>query len=643
MPRPVFPPPNAQPARRRPVRRGASPKAAAPRPATPRAAARGAAASTAQPDAAAPRARRKLAYRILRWSLIAAVWGALAVGAALIWFARDLPRPEVALDSARRPGLALQDRTGRTFATFGDVVGEPLRLSDMPPWLPQAAVAVEDRRFWTNWGIDPIGILRATWANLRAGRLRQGGSTITQQVAKNLFLSDVRTLKRKVQELMLTAWLTRTFTKKQILEIWMNRIYLGSGAWGMDAAARIYFGVPARKLNLWQCAVLAGLPKAPSRLNPRTDPEAAAARARVVLQAMVGTGALTQARADQAAAAIHFTPRLASSSWFADWAAQQAEGLVPEGADAVLRTTLDARVQRVAEERLAAILAGPGARAHVSQGAVVVLDAASGTVLAMVGGGDAQAGGYNRAVLAHRQPGSAFKPFVWLNALDHGLTPDSTILDAPLTIGDWSPHNMERGYRGEVTLTEALAQSLNTAAVRLLQETGGPAAAAGVARRLGIADQLPGDLSLALGTGEVSVLEMAAAYAAFFNGGYRVHPTAILSGTADRERLTIPRAAPERAMEPDEARAMVRMLGAVVASGTGRAAAVPGRFVAGKTGTTQDSHDAWFVGAVGPAANQGPTEIIAVWLGNDDAAPMHDVLGGGLPARVFHDIAARLP
>jgi penicillin-binding protein 1A len=420
----------------------------------------------------------------------------------------------------------------------------------------------------------------------------------------------------------------------------MNRIYLGSGAWGMDAAARIYFGVPARKLNLWQCAVLAGLPKAPSRLNPRADAEAAAARARVVLQAMAETGAITQARADQAAAAIRFPPRLASSGWFADWAAQQAEGLVPEGADAVLRTTLDARVQRLAEERLAAILAGPGTAARVSQGAVVVLDAASGAVLAMVGGSDAQEGGYNRAVLARRQPGSAFKPFVWLNALDHGLTPDSSILDAPLTVGDWSPHNMERDYRGEVTLTEALARSLNTAAVRLLQETGGPAAAASAAHRLGIEGHLPDDLSIALGTGEVGVLEMAAAYAAFFNGGYRVHPTAIVSGTADSQRISIPRTAPERVMEPDEARAMVRMLGAVVTSGTGRAAAVPGRFVAGKTGTTQDSRDAWFVGAV---AGPGATDVIAVWLGNDDGTPTRDVLGGGLPARLFHDIAARLP
>jgi penicillin-binding protein 1A len=573
---------------------------------------------------------------VLRFAAIVAIWGALAALAVLLWFARDLPRPEAALDAQRRPGLALQDRAGRTFATFGDVVGDSLRLSDMPACLPAAAVAIEDRRFWTNPGIDPVGILRAAWTNLRAGRLRQGGSTITQQVAKNLFLSDARTLKRKVQELMLTVWLAHSFTKRQILEIWLNRVYLGAGAWGVDAAARIYFGQSARKLELWQCAVLAGLPKAPSRLNPRADPDAAAARARDVLHAMADTGAITAAQEVAAGAAIRFPPRPAPAGWFADWAASQAQEIVPEGADAVLHTTLDARVQRLAEERLGAALAGPGAIAGVSQGAVVVLDAATGAVRAMVGGRDPAEGGFNRAVLARRQPGSAFKPFIWLNALEHGWTPESTVLDAPLRIGTWSPQDFEGGYRGEVTLTEALAQSLNTAAVRLMQQTGGPGAASAVAHRLGIEDKLPGDLSLALGTGEVGVLELAAAYAAFFNGGLRVHPTGIAYAEADGRRLATPTQLAERVITSDDSRAMAGMLAAVVATGTGRAAAVPGRTVAGKTGTTQDSRDAWFVGAAG-------STVVAVWMGNDDGAPMRGVLGGGLPARVFREIAAGLP
>jgi len=588
----------------------------------------------------APPRSRRLSLRLLRFATIAAIWGVLAAAAVLLWFARDLPRPEAALDAQRRPGLALQDRAGRTFATFGDVVGESLRLTDMPACLPAAAVAIEDRRFWTNPGIDPVGILRAAWTDLRAGRLRQGGSTITQQVAKNLFLSDARTLKRKVQELMLTVWLAHTFTKRQILEIWLNRVYLGSGAWGMDAAARLYFGQSARKLDLWQCAVLAGLPRAPSRLNPRADPDAAAARAREVLHAMAETGAITAAQEVAASASIRFPPRPAPAGWFADWAAGQAQEVVPEGADAVLHTTLDARVQRLAEERLRAALAGPGAAAEASQGAVVVLDAQTGAVRAMVGGRDPAEGGFNRAVLARRQPGSAFKPFIWLNALEHGWTPESTVLDAPLRVGGWSPQDFEGGYRGEVTLTEALAQSLNTASVRLMQQTGGPAAAASVAHRLGIEDTLPNDLSLALGTGEVGVLELATAYAAFFNGGLRVHPIAIAGADVDGRRIAVPAPPGEQVVQPDDARAMAQMLAAVVASGTGRAAAVPGRSVAGKTGTTQDSRDAWFVGAV--ESPKGET-VIAVWIGNDDGTPMRGVLGGGLPARVFRKIGAGLP
>ncbi|GAC1338382.1 MAG: hypothetical protein NVSMB18_04680 [Acetobacteraceae bacterium] len=344
---------------------------------------------------APPRARRLFGrllpgrpflWRLLRWGVIAAIWGGVALALMLVWLARDLPRPETALDAARRPGLTLQDRVGQTFATFGDVVGEPLRLADLPKSLPAAAVAVEDRRFYRHHGLDMIGVARAILVNVRAGRLVQGGSTITQQVAKNLFLTNARTARRKIQELMLTVWLEQTFSKAEILEIWLNRVYLGSGAWGVDAASRMYFGISARRLNLWQSAVLAGLPRAPSRLNPRTDPAAATARGRDVLAAMAETGAISKAEAEAAAAAISFPPRPATAGWFADWVADASQGVVPQGADAVLRTTLDSRLQAVAEARLGAMLDGPGAAAGVTQGAVIVLDAASGAVRAMVGG-----------------------------------------------------------------------------------------------------------------------------------------------------------------------------------------------------------------------------------------------------------------
>ena len=581
--------------------------------------------------------------RLLRWAIIGAVWAAVAAALVLLWFARDLPRPEAALDTPRRPGLTLQDRQGQTFATFGDVVGEPLRLADLPRCLPAAAVAVEDRRFWGHPGVDVIGIGRAAWVNLRSGRLVQGGSTITQQVAKNLFLSNARTFRRKVQELMLTVWLERTFTKAEILEIWLNRVYLGSGAWGVDAAARMYFGVSARKLTLAQCAVLAGLPRAPSRLNPRADPKAAAARGREVLQAMADTGAITPAQAVAAGGAISFAPRPAPAGWFAEWAAERAAALVPPGADAVLRTTLDPRVQAAAEARLAAVLDGPGAAAGVGQGAVVVLDAGTGAVRAMVGGRDWRGSPFNRATAARRQPGSAFKPFVWLAALERGAHPDDTVLDGPLRIGTWNPQNFDGVFRGEITLEEALAQSSNTAAVRLMQQAGGPRAVAAVAHRLGLTESLPDDLSLALGTGEVGLLQLAAALAPMLNGGFGVVPfgvTAVESGAVPgsqssrrTQRVTAP--APERRVNAALAGEMRAMLAAVVARGTGRAAAVPGRAVAGKTGTTQDYRDAWFVGAVGGS-------VIGVWLGNDDDRPMNRVSGGGLPARLFREVAAEV-
>ena len=590
--------------------------------------------ATAAPTAPEP-ARRHLAWRALRAGVIAAVWGALALALALAWFGRDLPRPEVALDAVRRPGLTLQDRTGRTFATFGDVVGDPLRLGDMPRFLPAAAVAVEDRRFYRHPGLDLIGIARAAFVNLRAGRLVQGGSTLTQQVAKNLFLTNARTLRRKVQELMLTLWLEHTFSKAEILEIWLNRVYLGSGAWGVDAAARMYFGVSARKLTLWQCAVLAGVPRAPSRINPRNDPIAAAARGREVLAAMADTGVISKAEADAAAGQIAFPPRPATAGWFADWAADGSQALIAPGADAVLHTTLDARLQAAAESRLAATLDGPGASAGVGQGAVVVLDAATGAVRAMVGGRDWRASPYNRATAARRQPGSAFKPIVWLAALEHGLRPDDTVLDAPLRIGGWAPQNFDGAFHGTVTLEEALAQSLNTAAVRVMQQAGGPRAAAAVARRLGIAGSLPDDLSLALGTGEVGLLELCAAYATLFNGGRAVTPQSIDAVEADRRTVRVPRPVQDRVVDPDLAAMMARMMAAVVSRGSGRAAAVPGKIVAGKTGTTQDYRDAWFVGAV-----EGT--VIGVWLGNDDGRPMRAVSGSGLPARLFREIALAL-
>jgi penicillin-binding protein 1A len=583
------------------------------------------------------RARRRLARRIAAWALIGLVWGGLAVGVLLLVLAWDLPRPEEALETTRRPSVTLEAADGRLLSTSGDLYGETVRLRDVPVHLPTALLAIEDRRFRNHFGLDPIGLLRAVWVNLTTGRVAQGGSTLTQQLAKNLFLTPERSFRRKAQEAMLALWLESRFTKDQLLEIYLNRVYLGGGAYGADAAARLYFGVPARRLAIWQSAVLMGLPKAPSRLNPRANPQAAAERGAEVLHAMAATGALTEAQADAESERIAFPPRPSrDSGWFADWVNDDLATRYPGSADLTLRTTLDLRVQALVESKLEALLAGHGAAADVGQGAVVVLDAATGAVRAMAGGRDYRRSAFNRAVSARRQPGSVFKPFVYLAALEHGLSPDSTVSDAPITLGRWSPGNGGWRSRGDLPLEEALAHSVNTAAVRVLARAGGAKEAAAVARRLGLAGPFPNDATIALGTGEASLLELTAAYATFANGGLRVVPYGVASARAGGRPTPTGNAAPERVVQPENAAAIRHMMEAVVSRGSGRAAGVAGRAVAGKTGTTQDFRDAWFIGFSGGT-------VIGVWLGNDDATPMEAVSGGTLPARLFHEILEGLP
>ena len=592
----------------------------------------------ATPDARrAAEARSARGTRWLRRAFLLAVWGSLGVAAALLALAWDLPKPEQALAATRRPALTLEAANGQLISATGDLYGDSLRLRDMPRHLPAALLAIEDRRFETHGGLDPIGLARAAWANLSAGRVVQGGSTLTQQLAKNLFLSSDRSFRRKAQEVLMALWLERRFSKAELLEIYLNRVYLGAGAYGVDAASRLFFGISARQVNVWQAALLAGLPKAPSRLNPRANPEGAANRARDVLRAMADTGAITEAQAQREGERIALPPRPSrGSGWFSDWAAEDLAERFPGATDLVLRTTLDTRVQSVAEARLAALLAGPGAAAGAGEGAVLVMEAATGAVRAMVGGADYRASQFNRAVDARRQPGSAFKPFVALAALENGMELSDTVSDEPLTLGGWSPGNGAWRSRGAITLEDTLAHSVNTAAVRVLFRGGGARAAAAVAHRLGLAGPFPNDATLALGTGQATLLELVGAYAAFGNGGLLVEPFGLAATRAGGVLRPVPRAAPTRAMEAAHAQAVRRALEAVVARGTGRAAAVPGRVAGGKTGTTQDFRDAWFIGFAG-------RHVIGIWLGNDDASPMDDVRGGTLPARLFHDILEALP
>lgn len=581
----------------------------------------------------------------LRLLVLVSVWGGLAVAAVLLLLVWDLPRTDLALSQTRRAGVTLEAANGAVIATSGDVHGQIVRLRDLPAHLPAALLAIEDRRFRQHWGLDPIGIARAAWVNWSSGQIAQGGSTLTQQLAKNLFLTPARSFRRKAQEAVMALWLEWRFSKDELLEIYLNRVYLGAGAFGVDAAARLYFGIPATRLNLWQSAVLAGLPKAPSRLNPRTAPEAAAGRAAEVLGAMVEVGALTQRQATLAAESIRIPPRPSrDSGWFADWVLDDLGARFPGNADLVLRTSLDLRIQAVVEQRLEALLAGPGARAGVGQGAVVVVQAETGHVRAMAGGRDYRSSQFNRATQARRQPGSAFKPFVFLAALEAGMGVEEQVADGPINLGGWRPGNGGWRSQGQITLEEALAHSVNTAAVRVLARAGGARAVTATAQRFGLPGPFPRDATLALGTGEVTLIDLVAAFAPFANGGLLPEPRGLVSARADGRPVPAGRPTLLRVTTPEHAAAIRRMLEAVVARGTGRAAQPPGgRQVAGKTGTTQDFRDAWFIGfTAAPPGNGDGTLVAGIWLGNDDATPMADVRGGTLPARLFRDILEAL-
>lgn len=544
----------------------------------------------------------------------------------------DLPRPSEALAAAeRRQGIVVLAEGGAVLGRQGEHYGETLRVADVPPHLVRAVLATEDRRFREHRGLDLAGILRAAVVNLQAGGIVQGGSTITQQVAKTLFLTNARTFRRKGQEVLLTLWLERHFSKDEILGIWLNRVYLGSGAFGVDAAARLYFGVPARRVNLFQAALLAGLPKAPSKLNPHADPAAAIERTRSVLANLVEVGAISQAQADQAMAAgvrAGFR-RDAGATSFAAFAAEEAAGIagLPPVGDMRLATALDTALQARAERALASALA----RHPSVEGAVVALQAGTGAIRAMVGGVEGDA--FNRAAAARRQAGSAFKPVVWLAALEQGARPGETIEDRPISIGGWSPRNVNDRYAGRITLAEALALSSNSVAVQLFQRVGARRVGE-TARRLGLAAPIA-DATAALGSGSVTPLALAAAYAAIANGGFAVAPHAVTSvaDAGGRPLWSRRPGEPRRVVDAALAEELAAMLRNAVETGTGRAAAIPGRVVAGKTGTTSDSRDAWFAGFSGGL-------VMVVWIGADDNAPMPGISGGGLPAQVFREILA---
>ncbi len=580
--------------------------------------------------------RRGVARVILRGAIgivvLVLLWTAIIGGGVLGYFALTLPDTSELTRAERRPSVTVLAADGSLLATFGELFGQPLTLREMSPYLPKAVIATEDRRFYSHFGIDPIGLLRAAAANLAAGHVVQGGSTITQQLAKNLFLTPERSLARKVRETLLALWLEHRFTKDQILEIYLNRVYLGAGAYGVDAAAHRYFGKSARHTTLYESATIAGLLKAPTWFNPTRDREKAAARTAQVLANMVEAGIVTESQVASAAREGTSRPTVAAARsgarYFADWIAEQLSDFAGAGSrDLTVTTTLDTALQAEAEAAVAETIAHDGPKAAVSQGALVAMSP-DGAVRAMVGGRDYSGSQFNRATQAQRQPGSAFKPFVYLAGLEAGLRPSDQFVDAPIRIGNWQPRDYTGRYQGEVTLAEGLAQSINTIAVQVAQRAGIRKVTA-VAHRLGISSELAPEMSLALGTSEVNLLELVSAYAPFANGGLGVWPHGIAEIRDSDGNVVFRRTGSGvgRVMSPELAGTMNEMLSAVIGHGTGRSAALP-RPAAGKTGTTQDYRDAWFIGYTADL-------VAGVWLGNDDNSPTNKVTGGSLPAQTW--------
>src|SRR3954468_6949219 len=528
--------------------------------------------------------------RVAYWGAVVGLWLVIATIGGAVWVGAHLP-PIQSLEIPKRPpSIKIVDLQGRLLATRGDMGGAAVPLKDLPRYVPQAFVAIEDRRFYSHYGIDPIGIARALVANILHRGVSQGGSTLTQQLAKNLFLTQERTLSRKVQEVALAAWLERKFSKTQILDLYLNRVYFGAGAYGIEAAAQRYFSKPATKLTVAEAATLAGLVRSPSRLAPTRNPDGAEKRAQIVLAAMVDMKFITDDMAKvaliQPAHAIK-APGAGSIGYVADWVMDVLDDLIGRvEQDIVVETSVDPTLQAAAETALVEELTKNGAKSGVGQGAVVALSP-DGAVRALVGGRNYAESQFNRAVAAKRQPGSAFKPFVYLTAVERGLTPETVREDRPIDVKGWKPENYTHEYFGPVTLTKALALSLNTVSVRLTLEFG-PTAVMRTAHRLGIASKLEPNASLALGTSEVSVLELVGAYAAFANGGMAVTPHVVESVKTASGKPLYQRKDENlgRIVEPQYAGMMNTMMKETLTTGTARKADLPGWPAAGKTGTS---------------------------------------------------------
>lgn len=559
--------------------------------------------------------------------------GAAALATGIAWALRDVPPLARPVGNTETPSLILEAANGEPLGRLGPLKTNDLTPDDLSSLVVKAIISSEDRRFFRHWGVDPEGMLRALHRNLDAGAVVEGGSTITQQLVKNRLLHRSRGLIDKMREALVAIWLERQISKEEILTRYLNSVYMGNGAYGLSAGARLYFDKRPADLSLAEAALLAGLIRCPSRCNPARDLALARRRANVVIETMVATGLLEPSKAKKAQAepAVLNTSETVgrAGSWFADWISKDAANLIdPSSGNLLVRTTLDPQLQALAEQAINDILEGPGREQGASQAALVSMRP-DGAVVALVGGRDYSESQFNRAVDAKRQAGSAFKLFVYLAALRHGFTPNDSVDASPLSIKDWEPENYGDRRYGRVLLSDAFAKSINTAAVRLAQAVGLNEVIA-AARDLGIDERLPAVPSLALGAVDLSLLDLTGAYASVLANKASVEPWGILDLGSEKggaPRVAKPPLGPTQSLGQSREH-LIELLRLVVQSGTGRAAALDG-FAAGKTGTSGDYRDAWFVGF-------NEHLVTGVWVGNDDRTPMKQVTGGSLPAEIWN-------
>lgn len=581
----------------------------------------------------------KQSPRLQRRLIQGALYGVAGAILIVAWFMQSLPDISGLNQFTRKPAVLVKAEDGQIIGSFGDIYGDYVSFEELPKSLVDAVLATEDRSFYHHFGIDVFGLMRATLANIRAGHVVQGGSTITQQVAKNVFLTPERSFARKLKEMMLAIAIEQHFSKEEILSIYLNRVYLGAANYGVDAASKRYFGKSARDISLTESAVLAGMLKAPSRFAPTTNPALARKRAELVLKGMQDAGYLKDTQVKKAMRELDATLGTRqrdsqSSLYFTDWILEQLPeyvGNIEE--DLVVTTTLKPEMQKIGEKAIAGVMDKDADTLKARQASLLAMSP-DGAVRAMIGGRSYAKSQYNRVTQALRQPGSSFKLFVYLAAMEAGMSPDATVEDEPITLpivgGTWTPNNYTNKYLGTISLRQAVAESVNTVAVRVSQEVGLDRVI-GVARRMGITSDMLAVPSIALGATEVTLLELTGAYAHLANQGITVYPYGILRiETAQGELLYNRRLNPSNVvLRPDVVGKMNELLMGVVNEGTGRGAAI-GRPAAGKTGTTSDYRDAWFMGYT-------PNLVTGVWVGNDDNTPMKKVTGGMLPARVWHD------